>query len=84
MLLLSNVKPEQIMAVKGIIEHDVFVVPYGKSASLPLVLYESGTPGIVGGFSALSQPIHHTPDVAHSVWNPSAYLLLLQCVFTRD
>jgi len=43
MLQLSNVKPEQMKAIKGIIERDIFVVlptGYRKSAcfqSLPLV-----------------------------------------------
>jgi len=43
MLQLSNVKPKQMKTVKGIVEHDVFLVlptGYGKNAcfqSLPLV-----------------------------------------------
>jgi len=51
LLQLSNVKPEQMKAVKRIIDHEVFVflpAGYGKSTcfqSWPLV-YESGTPGI--------------------------------------
>jgi len=58
------------MKAVGIIEHVFVVLPagYGKSASL-LLLYESRTPGIMGGFSASSQPIHPTQNMAHSMGN---------------
>jgi len=52
MLQLSNVQSEQLKAVKGIVERDVFVVlptGYRKRAcfqSVPLA-YESGTPRIL-------------------------------------
>jgi len=49
---------------------------------VPLV-YESGTPGIVRIFSASSQPIHHTLDVAHFVGNPSADILAVAAMYVR-
>jgi len=73
-LQLSNAKPEQMKAVKGIVEHDVLIVlpaGYRKSVCFQslLLVYESDTPGFVGRYAASSQLIHHTSDVAHSVGN---------------